>query len=100
MTTANGLSDKHQQTIIEILLANPRIESAWLFGSRAMGNYKANSDIDIALSGKQLTTSDIATLLSQIEQTTIPYRVDILLIHKIKNQALLEHIEKCAQQWI
>jgi predicted nucleotidyltransferase len=98
--TDNGLTDKQQNTLLGILRSNPHIEAVWLFGSRAQGNYRANSDIDIALAGGQLTTEDISALISQIEQTTIPYQVDILVTHRIKNQALLEHIEKYGQKWL
>lgn len=98
--TDNGLTGNQQNTLLKILCSNPKVEAIWLFGSRAMGNYRANSDIDIALSGHQLTTDDIASITDQIEQTTIPYHVDILVTHRIKNSALLEHIEKYGQQWL
>ena len=92
--TANGLSDKQYLQLIDILSQNINIESALLFGSRAMGTYKDNSDIDIALFGKQLMLTDLSKLLSAIEETTIPYKVDLLIKHKIKNQALIDHIDQ------
>ena len=82
--------------LIGILKNNSRVRSAYLFGSRAIGTYKENSDIDIVLIGDELTLTDIADLLSQIELTSIPYKVDLLVKHKIKNSALLEHIDKLA----
>lgn len=96
----NGLKEKHQQLIISFLKENPRVSSAWLFGSRAIGTYKPNSDIDLALEGEELGLSDIATLLAKIEQTTIPYKIDLLIKHKIQNQKLLEHIEKFGVKWL
>lgn len=92
----NGLSDKQQTELIAILKNNIRVKSAYLFGSRAIGTYKESSDIDIVLIGATLTLSDIADLLSEIELTTIPYKVDLLVKHKIKNIALLDHIDKLA----
>lgn len=92
----NGLSDKQQTVLITILKNNNRVKSACLFGSRAIGTYKENSDIDIVLIGDELTLTDLANLLNQIELTTIPYKVDLLIKHKIKNSALLEHIDKLA----
>ncbi|WP_022943315.1 nucleotidyltransferase domain-containing protein [Psychromonas hadalis] len=90
----NGLSLKQQSKLVQILKKNTSIDSALLFGSRAMGTYKESSDIDIALIGGNLTLTDIANLLTEIELTTIPYQVDLLIKHKIKNKALIEHIEK------
>ena len=34
-------------------------QKVWLFGSRAMGNYKQGSDIDIAIVGQEINRSDI-----------------------------------------
>lgn len=90
----NGLSTKQQSTLLQILKNNTKIDSALLFGSRAMGTYKESSDIDIALMGENLTLTEVANLLTEIELTTIPYKVDLLIKHKIKNKALVEHIEK------
>lgn len=95
----NGLKPHHQQQLIAILSNHPHVEHVWLFGSRAMGNFKATSDIDLVIQGEQLTLTDRATLLATIELTTIPYQVDLLIKHAITNTKLLEHIEEHGVQW-
>lgn len=100
LTMNNGLTPQQQDTLTHIINANPKVEDILLFGSRATGNYRINSDIDIALVGEQLTSGDIANILNQIEQSTIPYKVDILITHKIKNKALLEHIQQYGEKWL
>lgn len=92
----NGLSKKHEQTLIDILQSNVNIKSAYIFGSRAIGTYKESSDIDIVAIGKSLTLTDIASIQEVIELTTIPYKVDLLIKHKIKNEALMTHIDNFA----
>ena len=96
----NGLKVEHQQKIISIIQKQVNVDSAWLFGSRAMGTYKDSSDIDIVLEGEKLTLSDLEKILTNIELTTIPYKVDVLIKHKITNMQLLEHIEKYGVRWI
>ena len=95
----NGLKHKYQQTLLDILKTNPRILSVSLFGSRAIGSYKANSDIDLVLEGSELGLSDVANILAEIEQTSIPFGVDILIKHKIDNDKLLEHIDTYGVRW-
>jgi uncharacterized protein len=58
----DGLKDAHRAIIIGILSANPRVERAVLFGSRATGAFVSGSDVDIALFGDALTLDDQAEL--------------------------------------
>ncbi len=48
-----GLSDNNFNCIIKTIELNPKVEKAIIFGSRAMGNYKPGSDIDIAVIWKK-----------------------------------------------
>ena len=50
-----GLDEKVIEDIIEILKKYEEVESAKIFGSRARGDYRKASDIDIALFGENLT---------------------------------------------
>ncbi len=95
----DGLKEKYRQATIEILSANPRIERAVLFGSRAMGTHTTTSDVDIVLFGDELTLTDQAELAEAIDELTIPQRVDILLHRTIRNKNLLKHIEKHGVDW-
>jgi type I restriction enzyme S subunit len=95
----DGLKDKYRQAIIEILSANPRVERAVLFGSRAMETFTTTSDVDIALYGDELTLTDQARLIEAIDELPIPQRVDLLLHKTIKNKNLLKHINKHGMEW-
>ncbi|MDE1344941.1 nucleotidyltransferase domain-containing protein [Vibrio aestuarianus] len=70
------------------------VECAWVFGSRALGTFKESSDIDIALEGKALTLNEIAMMLDTLDQSSLPYKVDLLIKHKITSPELLAHIEQ------
>nr|WP_238336626.1 nucleotidyltransferase domain-containing protein [Vibrio sp. S12_S33] len=78
----------------DAVLSNPLVERAWVFGSRALGTFKESSDIDIALEGKALTLNEIALMLDTLDQSSLPYKVDLLIKHKITSPELLAHIEQ------
>lgn len=71
------------------------IESGIIFGSRAMGNHKRGSDVDIALTGKGITSKTIY-LLSELlnEEYPLPYFFDIIHYDSITNTNLKDHIDK------
>jgi len=69
------------------------IEKAMIFGSRAMGNYKNASDIDIAIFGKNIGLQTVSRLYNLLnEELSIPYFIDVVHFETIKNKELKEHI--------
>ncbi|WP_157968154.1 nucleotidyltransferase domain-containing protein [Cysteiniphilum sp. SYW-8] len=89
-----GLNNYHIDEIHAILSLFPEIKTAVLFGSRAMGNYKEASDIDIALIGKEINFKVLINLKDQFENSNIPYFVDLVDYQTIASEALLEHIDE------
>lgn len=90
-----GISDKSYQLLTETLMECPQIEEVIIFGSRAMGNYKQGSDIDLALKGSNCTPGFILDLKGYInEELPIPYYVDIVHYDTIRNVELKEHIDR------
>jgi predicted nucleotidyltransferase len=90
-----GLLDRDVYYILAALRKFPEIERVIIFGSRALGNYKKGSDIDLVLIGEGITNKTIYEfhdLLS--EEYPLPYFFDIVLYHQINNEKLLEHIDK------
>ncbi len=87
-----GLKPHHFQLLHRILSGNCAVNHAWVFGSRALGTFKPSSDIDIALQGEGLTLNDVAQLLDQFEQSSLPFKVDLVVMHKINSTELIEHI--------
>ncbi len=90
-----GLKEDDLENIIKVLQQYTEVEEAIIFGSRAKGNYKNGSDVDIALKGTTLdyeTTTDISSVLN--EETLMPYRFDVLNYHTVSNKDLTEHINR------
>jgi predicted nucleotidyltransferase len=92
-----GLSDKTCATIRQILGQYPQIEKAVLYGSRAKGNYKNGSDVDLTLMGAALDLRLLLSVAGALEDSDIPYTVDLSLFEQIENPALREHIERVGQ---
>lgn len=89
----SGLSEQELEQIRAVLRAVPAIEKAVLFGSRAMGLARGNSDVDIMLYGEKLTLGDVAHARALLEETTLPYQFDLVL-YDAGNESLREHIEQ------
>lgn len=100
MKLSDGLKDKQREQLIAILASCPEIKKVILFGSRAINTYKDRSDIDLAIVGEHITLSQQASLLDQIEHTTIPYHVDLIRYNTITNSALIEHIQRYGKIWL
>ena len=92
-----GLSDPTCATIRQILGQYPQIEKAVLYGSRAKGNYKTGSDIDLTLLGAALDLPLLLSVAGALDDSDIPYTVDISLFEQIENPALREHIQRLGQ---
>lgn len=64
-----------------------------IFGSRARGDYKNNSDIDIAIYGN-ITMEDEMKIRNDFDKIDMEYMVDIVIVDKIEKEELLENINK------
>ena len=94
-----GLEEDKIEKIINIMKKYPEIESAKIFGSRARGDYRKGSDIDIAVFGKKITTTIHTNIFFEIEDLYLPYMIDLINFdslddkNKIKENILKEGIE-------
>jgi predicted nucleotidyltransferase len=52
-----------------------------LYGSRAKGNYRQGSDIDITLVGSQVTNHIVTKVWLDIDDLNTPYLFDISVYH-------------------
>lgn len=90
-----GLLDRDLNYIYEALRKFPEIEKAVIFGSRAIGNYKKGSDIDLAVKGPDINRSILASIYDLLsEEYPIPYFFDLLHYDSISNEKLKKHIDE------
>ncbi|UOQ84698.1 nucleotidyltransferase domain-containing protein [Gracilibacillus salinarum] len=90
-----GLIEKDLRYINDALEKFEEIEYGIIFGSRAMGNYKKGSDIDIAIKGKNITSDTLFKLSDLLNEVyPLPYYFDLLHYESIANKKLIQHINK------
>jgi len=70
------------------------IEAVILYGSRAKGDYRPNSDIDLCVVGESLGVRDLLRLDAAIDDLLLPWKVDLALKHQIEDPDLLAHIDR------
>ena len=74
-------TDKYLERAKEIVLAHleGREATVFLFGSHATGTARRASDIDIGIEAQApLPPSVLAELQEKLDESTVPYRVDIV----------------------
>lgn len=96
MTNAYGLPLTAFQQINAVFSRYPQIKQVILYGSRAKGNYRNGSDIDLTIKG----TIDLSTLLKieqELDDLLLPWSVDLSVLAQIDNLELVEHIKRRGQ---
>lgn len=90
-----GLREQDLRYIIDTIQRFPEIRQAAIFGSRAKGNYKAGSDVDIAIWGETVTFDTVSRLRGQLEEESpMPYFFDIVDYTHLNHDDLRQHIDR------
>ncbi len=77
---------------------NNKIEEIIVFGSRAKGNFKKGSDIDLAIIAKDLSLGELLEIKPKLNDWPISYKVDLVNFNKLENNDLFEHIERVGKK--
>jgi type I restriction enzyme S subunit len=89
-----GLTETTVESICTVFARFPEIEKAILYGSRAKGNFKTGSDIDLTLCGEALTSDLRSTIASALDDLLLPYTIDLSVFNELNHAKLREHIER------
>jgi len=92
-----GLGEKVIALIQDVFRTHPEVEEVWLYGSRAKGNYKAGSDIDLSMVGEQLDYGFLSTINQELYDLSIPYTIDLSILSTISNADMVEHIKRIGE---
>jgi predicted nucleotidyltransferase len=90
-----GLPERTLDTLNIIFRKYPSVKQAIIYGSRAKGNYRTGSDIDMSLKIEDtFERSDLLRICSDFEDSDIPYFVDVSVYDKLSNPNLKAHIDR------
>lgn len=89
-----GLKAHIIEAIQEVLAQYPQVEKAILYGSRAKGNYRNGSDIDLTLFGNSLDLNVLQKIEIALDDLLLPYTLDLSIFHQIQNPELINHIRR------
>jgi predicted nucleotidyltransferase len=89
-----GLQQNTLDAICSVFEKFPQLEKVIIYGSRAKGNYRNGSDIDLTCFGDELNLSILHKIENKIDDLLLPYTFDISIFSQISNENLIEHIER------
>jgi len=89
-----GLSERTVNQMCAVLAQYPQVERAVLYGSRAKGNFKPGSDIDLTLHGPNLTQKMCATIAEALDDLLLPYSIDLSVFAELQHPELKAHIQR------
>jgi predicted nucleotidyltransferase len=88
-----GIYPESYNEIQSILERFSSIKEVVIYGSRAKGNFREGSDIDLTVLGDP-DEEDINKLWHDLDESYIPYKFDISIFKKLKSDELKEHIKR------
>ncbi len=89
-----GLKEHTIEAIQNTFAKYPQIEKVLLYGSRARGNFRNGSDIDLTLKGESLESRLLFKIENELDDLLLPYKIDLSIYHKIENQDFLDQIDQ------
>lgn len=90
----HGLSADTVARLTSVFARFPDVEKAVLYGSRAKGNYRKGSDIDLTLFGEGLTDKVMSRIYWALDDLLLPYKIDLSLFSGLKHPRLIDHIRR------
>ena len=97
--TRFGLTATTVERISGVLARHPQVEKAVIYGSRAKGNYRNGSDIDLTLFGTSLDWREQMVIVDELDELLLPYMIDLSIFDKLDHGELREHIERVGQEF-
>ena len=91
---STGLTSEQIDVLVRIFIKYPEIKVVKLYGSRAKGNFNSRSDVDLVVFGEGIDRFLLSNMLLDLDDSNLPYSVDLQNYSEIKNRALIDHIDR------
>lgn len=92
--TKYGLKQSTVQDIQKVFSTFSEVEEVVLYGSRAKGNFKKGSDIDLTIKGENLNLKIINKISLSLDNLYLPYTFDLSIFNHISSSELIDHIQR------
>ena len=89
-----GIPQNTYNKIKKFFSSVDEIEKIKIFGSRAKGNYKPFSDIDLVIYGEKITEKMVLHILTELDELPTPYKFDVIDYKTINNENLKKSIDE------
>lgn len=89
-----GLKEETINKINSVFSEFAEVDEAILYGSRAKGNYRNGSDIDLTLIGDELNLNILNSISLKLDDLLLPYTFDLSVYKQISNEELKDHIQR------
>ena len=93
MTAEFGLDERACEMLRSVFARYPEIDEVRIFGSRANGTFRKESDVDLALYGN-VDDKLASRVASELDDLPLPYRFDVHAYPCIRYQPLTDHINR------
>src|SRR5260221_10869694 len=90
----SGLTNRDIETIRVLFSRHPNVKLVHIFGSRAKGTFLPGSDVDLAIMKGHVDYTDLLRLKSELDESSLPYVVDVIYYPTLRHKELKEHIDR------
>ena len=92
--TRFGLSEHVIDGIVAVVARYGQVEKAGVYGSRAQGEYRFNSDVDIAIYAPNMAEEDFFKLRFELRELPLVFSLDICHVDTLSNISLKQKIQQ------
>ncbi|MDD4373995.1 MAG: nucleotidyltransferase domain-containing protein [Bacteroidales bacterium] len=92
-----GLDEDLRSNFNKIFASFPEIEKVIIYGSRAKGNYREGSDIDLCLVGDDLNEAIRKRVWLMLDELNTPYLIDLSVFNQLESESLIDHIQRVGE---
>lgn len=89
-----GISDDKWRDIVGVVKKHFNVTSVILYGSRAKGNFRDGSDIDLVVKGRDISSEELTQIGLDYEDLYFPWKLSLTVYDSISNPELIGHIDR------
>jgi type III restriction enzyme len=88
-----GIAPASLAKLTALFETTPGIDRVWIYGSRARGDHRESSDIDLMVDAARLSELEMAQLQGRLEDLGLIYRTDLSLWQRLADATFRQRVE-------